>query len=164
MNLHVVMNLPVDQAVLVGRMAAKLHRMRQDVERAQNDAQYLWDVQYLQMKLRAERVALDVLYERRSWLLTEGVMRGEWAMCANGHDAYSDDLMGDRWKQATLLLTDFWCCSYKCARQFRLRAVDRLDKEASKPVVLTYESGRQTLLKTMGKTLSGPALARVERA
>jgi hypothetical protein len=163
MYLARVMHMAVDQSVLVGRLAAQCYRMGLDKERLKKDAVFGWDFEQAKVDVRRERKTLDIIYERRSWLLVEGVVTGDWVQCAAAHEAYSDIPKEDDWRQTTLLLQDFWCCSSKCVRIFRDREIDKLENQVSLPVQLTFKGGRKTMLRTTGRGLHGPQLARYSK-
>ena len=82
MNLEVVMNLPVSQQLVVGRLAAAMGR-KEDAPGFTLHLEY----QFMRREARLARVELDKKFEERSWALTLGIITGEWSACAAGHEA-----------------------------------------------------------------------------
>jgi hypothetical protein len=159
MNLEVVMNLPVRQQLVVGRLAAAIWR-KEDEPGFTRHLEY----QFMRREVRLARVELDKEFEERSWALTLGIITGEWFACAAGHEAYSEDPAGDGWISERLLGGGFWLCSHACRVKWRDRETKKLETENSKRVELTYEGGKKSVMRTAGRTLDGkPALATVEK-
>lgn len=105
-------------------------------------------------RLREDRKALDILFEKRSWELVDGVVRGRWVMCANNHDAFSETPKEDGWRTENLLGRPFWLCDAKCVSEWRTKMAAKMDL-FSRNVPITWPDGKKTTMVTTGKTLSG---------
>lgn len=140
---------PAAKIPLIDRMLASI------LMRVQQEARSLVAATLVRQALYRARRERDELYEKRSWLLAEGELRGDWVQCARSHDCYTEDARKDGWTQEPLLGRLYWLCSAECAKLWRERQSERLDSEASRTVEITWEGGKKSLLHTMGKDRQG---------
>jgi hypothetical protein len=149
-KLRTIMFLPVEQGNYIGRLSGYLLNAHE----AELPSEHL-DVLIARHRLRAATKELERLQIMRSWLLTEGEVKGEWAQCAAAHDCYTDDPAGDGWRTEYLLARPYWLCSVACAWKWRKEQCAKIDRDFSRRIEITWEGGKKSELTTIGKGLHG---------
>jgi len=148
MELKVVMELAVEAMAAAGVAAYKAEESR--TYRGQ------FHIETLLLKEKAETAIINAreLQYKRNWLLTEGVVKGLWVVCAGCGDAYSETPVEDGWGKDRMVERDYWNCSAECRQRWRTKLEKSLSRNSER-VEVKWQGGRKSVLTTPGKTLSG---------
>jgi hypothetical protein len=149
-KLRTVMHIPVEQGNYIGRLSGFLL----NAQEAELPTEFM-EVQVARMRLREATEELETLQVLRSWLLTEGEIRGDWVQCAASHDCYTENPGGEDWRIENLLGRPYWLCSLACIRKWRKEQCAKIDSTFSRRIEVTWEGGKKTELTTIGKGLHG---------